>query len=84
MHILRLFTKYIHLKSDGLNINNISYNQKCVYLKNEPLLSDIDTNLNLPELKNILSLEHGESMNVFIKRADDKIISWRTIFIYYF
>ena len=31
--------------------------------------------MSLIELKNILSLEHGESINVLIKRADDQIIS---------
>jgi hypothetical protein len=43
--------------------------------KNEPYLSGINEKTSLIELKNILSLETGESMNLFIKRDDGKIIS---------
>ena len=31
--------------------------------------------LCIEELKTILSLEHGESMKLFVRRADDKVIS---------
>ena len=31
--------------------------------------------MSLEELKTLLSLEYGESMTLFIRRADDKLIS---------
>ena len=43
--------------------------------KNEKYLNGIDANTSLIELKNVVSLETGESMSLFIKREDDKIIS---------
>ena len=44
-------------------------------IKNEPLLSDLDSKTSLNELKSILSLEHGESMNLFIKKFDGEKFS---------
>jgi len=40
----------------------------------ETLLTNIDST-DTNELKTILSLEYGESMNLFVKRADNEIIS---------
>ncbi len=54
---------------------------------NEPLLNDIiEKNLNLNELKNILSLEHGESIKVFIKIRNNEYINgkWMILFLYFF
>lgn len=35
----------------------------------------METIVDIDELNTLLSLEHGESMNLFVKRADDKLIS---------
>ncbi len=54
---------------------------------NEPLLNDIiEKNLNLNELKNILSLEHGESIKVFIKIRNNEYINSKCmiLFLYFF
>ena len=59
-------------------------NQLNDIIKNEPLLNDIiEKNLNLNELKNILSLEHGESIKVFIKIINNEYISGK-IFVFIF
>ncbi|CAF0709699.1 unnamed protein product [Brachionus calyciflorus] len=44
-------------------------------IQNEPLLKDLYPKIHLIELKNLLSLEHGESMNLFIRRADNQIFN---------
>lgn len=44
-------------------------------IKNEPLLFDIETDFKNAELKEILSLERGESMTLFIRRADGQLIN---------
>ena len=35
--------------------------------KKEPFLQDLDADMNIDEIKSILSLEHGDSMVVFLK-----------------
>ena len=56
-------------------------NQLNDIIKNEPLLNDIiEKNLNLNELKNILSLEHGESIKVFVKIINNEYISGKILF----
>jgi len=39
------------------------------------MVNDAEKTLDIDELKTILSLEHGESMNLFVRRADDRVIS---------
>lgn len=39
------------------------------------MLKDLSHDISLEELKTLLSLEHGESMTLYIRRADDKVIS---------
>ena len=51
--------------------------------KNEKYLTDINVNTSIDEIKNILSLEHGESICIFIQREDKKTLSKR-IYIYIF
>ena len=51
--------------------------------KNETYLRGINEKTTLIEIKNILSLETGESMNIFIKRDDEKTIS-KNIFCLFF
>lgn len=59
------------------HLNRIFINKK-KQKKNEPLLSDLDPNLSLAELREILSLEHGDSMKIFIRRADDQVFGKQT------
>ena len=55
-------------------LNEIRLKMKKV-VEEEPLLNTVESDSSLSRLKTILSLEHGESMNVFIRRGDDKLIS---------
>lgn len=55
------------IKNIKLKLNEI--------IKEETLLSNINPELNEEELKNILSLEHGESMTVFIRRDDNELLN---------
>jgi len=45
-------------------------------IKNEKYLNDIDPDMSPSELKSVLSLERGESMLIFIKRYDEKLLSF--------
>ncbi|RNA21214.1 U11 U12 small nuclear ribonucleo 25 kDa [Brachionus plicatilis] len=65
------FTLFSSPQTFGYFINTDS-NFGNQILPNETSLGDIDPNISLVELKNLLSLEYGESMNLFIRRADDQ------------
>jgi hypothetical protein len=47
----------------------------CSNVKTDPLLGDLHSDLTLDELNSILSLEHGESMILYVHKADGQIIS---------
>jgi hypothetical protein len=51
--------------------------------KNETYLRGINEKTTLIEIKNILSLETGESMNIFIKRDDEKTISKNILCLFF-
>lgn len=64
----------IEQMSNEMFVNRIK-KEMIEIIKEEPLVSDLETTLDIEELKKIISLEHGESMNLFVRRADNRVIN---------
>ena len=77
-YIRQGFKEILKVKSiKGMNriYLNVLIKYNLLLKQSESLLNDLDSEVSLLELKNILSLEYGESMCVFIRRADNQVIS---------
>jgi U11/U12 small nuclear ribonucleoprotein SNRNP25 len=55
-----------------MNLFKISINE---IIKNDSLLNDMHSNITLEEVNNLVSFEHGDSMVLYVCRADNQIMN---------
>ena len=66
----------VHLTDDAAHNNFIEFVNDSIasIIKNDPLLDDLPQNITTEELQQIVQLEHGQALKIYIKREDEKII----------
>lgn len=66
----------VDLTDDATHNNFIKFVDDSIasIIKNDPLLDDLPQNITTEELEQIVQLEHGQALKVYIKREDEKTI----------